>query len=67
VDEMSKKKYKVLINTGGGYFGLTIASFLSYLGKNYSIPNEVDCISGTSIGGIITCALMAGCSGEQIL
>ena len=64
---MSKRKYKILINTGGGYFGLTIASFLSQLGKNYMIPDDVDCISGTSIGGIITCALMAGCSGEQIL
>ena len=61
------KKYKVLINTGGGYFGLTIASFLSYLGKDYDVAKKVDCIAGTSIGGIITCGLMAGCKGEDLL
>lgn len=31
------EKYKVLINTGGGYFGVTIASFLSFLGKDYDV------------------------------
>lgn len=64
---MSNRKYKVLINTGGGYFGLTIATFLNYLGKDYIIPKDVDCIAGTSIGGIITCALMAGCTNDKIL
>ena len=61
------EKYKVLINTGGGYFGVTIASFLSFLGKDYDVAQHVDCISGTSIGGIITCALMAGCNGVDML
>lgn len=60
-------KYKVLIHTGGGYFGVTIASFLSYLGKDYDVASHVNCIGGTSIGGIITCALMAGCDTEKLL
>ena len=59
-------KYKVLIHTGGGYFGLTIATFLKYLGNDYVVPDHVNCISGTSIGGIITCALMAGCKNEDM-
>lgn len=61
------KKYKVLINTGGGYFGVTIAAFLNYLGKDYDVAKNVNCISGTSIGGIITCALMSGCNNEDLL
>ena len=62
---MTKKK--VVIFTGGGYFGVTIAAFLSYLPKGYLMPEHVDVLSGTSIGGIITCALMAGCTGDKIL
>lgn len=61
------EKYKVLIHTGGGFFGVTIASFLSFLGKDYDVAQHVDCIAGTSIGGIITCALMAGCNGMDML
>lgn len=60
-------KYKAVVFTGGGYFGVTIASFLSFLGKDYDMPNHVDCLAGTSIGGIIACALMGGCSTEDLL
>ena len=61
------RKKKVVIFTGGGYFGVTIAAFLSYLPKDYQLAKHVDVLAGTSIGGIITCALMAGCTGEKIL
>lgn len=60
-------KHKVVIFTGGGYFGTTIAAFLSYLPENFLMPNVVDVLAGTSIGGIITCALMAGRTGNEIL
>ena len=60
-------KYKAVVFTGGGYFGVTIAAFLSYLGKGYEFPEHVDCIAGTSIGGIIACALMADCNTEALL
>ena len=62
---MSKKK--VVIFTGGGYFGTTIAAFLSYLPERLLLPNVVDVVAGTSIGGIITCALMAGRAGQEVL
>ena len=60
-------KHKVVIFTGGGYFGVTIAAFLSYLPETYLLPEHVDVLAGTSIGGIITCALMAGKTGKEIL
>lgn len=65
MEKMSRRK-KVLILAGGGYFGLTISSFLSFLGEE-KVPAQVDSISGTSIGGILTCALMAGTSNQEIL
>ena len=61
------RKKKVVIFTGGGYFGVTIAAFLSYLPEDYLLPKHVDVLAGTSIGGIITCALMAGRTGKEIL
>ena len=61
------RKKKVVIFTGGGYFGVTFAAFLSYLPEDYLLPKQVDVLAGTAIGGIITCALMAGCAGKQIL
>lgn len=61
------RKKKVVIFTGGGYFGVTIATFLSYLPEDYQLAKHVDVLAGTSIGGIITCALMAGCTGKEIL
>ena len=60
------KRYKLLVLEGGGYFGLIGITFLSYLGKDYDVCSKVDSISGCSIGGIETCALMAGNSAESI-
>lgn len=51
---------KLLVLEGGGYFGLIDITFLSYLGKTYDVCANIDSISGCSIGGIETCALMAG-------
>lgn len=48
------KKYKVLINAGGGLFGYVITNFMSYL--NFDLYSKVDCVAGTSIGGILTLA-----------
>ena len=50
---------KLLVLEGGGYFGLIDITFLSYLGKDYDVCKHIDSISGCSIGGIETCALMA--------
>ena len=60
------KRYKVLVLGGGGYFGLINSIFLSYLGQGYKFLQKVDSISGTSIGGIQACALMAGCDGVKL-
>ena len=48
------KKYKVIINAGGGLFGYVITNFMSYL--DFDLYEEVDCVAGTSIGGILTLA-----------
>ena len=48
------KKYKVLINAGGGLFGYVITNFMSYL--DFDLYSKVDCVAGTSIGGILTLA-----------
>ena len=46
------KKYKVIINAGGGLFGYVITNFMSYL--DFDLYDQVDCVAGTSIGGILT-------------
>lgn len=48
------KKYKVLINAGGGLFGYVITNFMSYL--DFDLYSKLDCVAGTSIGGILTLA-----------
>lgn len=48
------KKFKVIINSGGGVFGYIISNFMSYI--NYDLYSKVDLIAGTSIGGILTLA-----------
>ena len=53
---------KVLVLGGGGYFGLINTTFLTYLGDDYDVCLHIDSISGCSIGGIETCALMSGLS-----
>ena len=60
------KRYKVLVLGGGGYFGLINSIFLSYLGQGYDFLSKIDSISGTSIGGIQACALIAGCDGVKL-
>lgn len=47
----SGKKYKVLLNAGGGCFGYIIAKFMS--GLDFDVYNKVDVVGGTSIGGIL--------------
>lgn len=47
----SGKKYKVLLNAGGGCFGYIIAKFMS--GLDYDAYSKVDVVGGTSIGGIL--------------
>lgn len=48
------KKYKVIINAGGGLFGYIITNFMSYL--DFDLYSKVDVVAGTSIGGILTLA-----------
>ena len=50
----SGKKFKVIINSGGGVFGYIISNFMSYL--DFDLYSKVDLIAGTSIGGILTLA-----------
>lgn len=42
------KRYKVIVNAGGGLFGYIITNFMSYL--DFDIRNKIDVFSGTSIG-----------------
>ena len=60
-------KFKVFIIGGGGIFGTIPACFLSYLGDSYKLSEKVDSISGTSIGGILASAYIAGNTPSSIL
>lgn len=46
------KKYKVLLNAGGGAFGYVITYLMSQLKED--IYQKIDVAAGTSIGGILT-------------
>ena len=48
----SDKKYKVLLNAGGGAFGYIITYLMSHLDED--IYKKIDVAAGTSIGGILT-------------
>lgn len=48
----TKKRYKVIINAGGGVFGYIITNLMSFLDQD--IYKKVDVVAGTSIGGILT-------------
>jgi patatin-like phospholipase/acyl hydrolase len=50
--DKKNKKYKVLLNAGGGAFGYVITYLMSHL--NYDIYKHIDVAAGTSIGGILT-------------
>lgn len=55
------KKVKVLIIVGGGIYGCIPAHFLSMLPETDGKPlDNVDCISGCSIGGILALAYASG-------
>lgn len=62
---MSKKKHKVLILAGGGFFGVIIAKFLSYIDVNF--VSQLDCLSGCSIGGILANAYACGANPNDVL
>lgn len=48
----TNKKYKILVNAGGGAFGYIITYLMSKLEED--IYKKIDVCSGTSIGGILT-------------
>lgn len=49
-----EKSIKSLSMLGGGLFGYIITNFMSYL--DFDLYDKVDCVAGTSIGGILTLA-----------
>ena len=49
---MQRKKYKVLLNAGGGCFGYIITYLMSQLKED--VYKHIDVAAGTSIGGILT-------------
>ena len=55
IDQFSKnnsdKKYKVLLNAGGGCFGYIISKFMSSL--DFDLYSKIDVAGGTSICGIL--------------
>lgn len=61
--------YKVLSLTGGGFFGLYTATVLAELEAKAGRPlNQIfDCISGTSIGGIIAMMLGSDIPAKEIV
>ena len=62
---MSKKKTKVLILSGGGFFGIIIAKFLSYINSDF--VSKIDCLSGCSIGGILANVYASGANTKDVL
>lgn len=58
------KKHKVLVIAGGGIFGIIPAAFLSFVGD---FINDIDTLSGCSIGGILANSYAAGANPQDIL
>lgn len=48
------RRYKVVINQGGGIFGYIITNFMSFL--DFDLYEKIDAVAGTSIGGILSLA-----------
>lgn len=57
---------KILLINGGGQFGIIPAYFLSLL-KDGDFRDSIDCISGSSIGGILAAAYAAGVNPQEII
>lgn len=48
------KRFKIIVNAGGGLYGYIISTFMSYL--NFDLYSKIDAVAGTSIGGILAMA-----------
>ena len=60
--------FKILSVDGGGFRGLFSATVLSEFERvNGSLTKHFDMLCGTSTGGLITLALAAGCSSDEIV
>lgn len=57
---------KVLLINGGGQYGIIPAYFLSLI-KDYDFRTKLNCISGSSIGGILTAAYASGIDPQEIV
>ena len=56
---------KLLLINGGGQFGIIPAYFLSRI-KDYDFREKLDCLSGSSIGGILAAAYSVGTDPQTI-
>lgn len=69
-DRKGPRRVNILALTGGGYRGLFTARVLAKLqeemGEDKALAESFDLIAGTSIGGVIACALAAGISPARI-
>ena len=57
---------KILLINGGGQFGIIPAYFLSLI-KDYDFREKLDCLSGSSIGGILAAGYAAGADPQEII
>lgn len=48
----NNKRYKIIINAGGGLFGYVITYLMSHL--DFDLYSKIDVVSGSSIGGILS-------------
>lgn len=46
--QLSKKRLKVIVNSGGGLFGYVITNFMRFIDED--VRSKVDVLAGTSIG-----------------
>jgi cGAMP-activated phospholipase len=62
----SNTRFQILAISGGGYRGLYCADVLARIEGNVGMRERFDLIAGTSIGGIIACALAVGVRAAEI-
>lgn len=60
------KKKKIIIISGGGCFGHIPVCFLRNALNGGILPDNIDCIAGTSIGGILSLYLADNKTSEQL-